>query len=71
MKTIFYLRSGKRVPRKSVYKSRMAYVEGKRTGKFSNGLICSIQPTVADGIEKMRDEDFADWTGSYTWKRIY
>jgi hypothetical protein len=69
MKVIFYKRSGERVSRKEVRKNRLAYAQAKRTGKLGE-LTVSIQPTVADSIEIMRDEDFADWSGSYTFKRI-
>jgi hypothetical protein len=68
MVTIFYRRSGERVSRKQVRQARLNYANGKRTGDLG-GLPCSIQTTVADAIERMRDEDFADWSGGYTWKK--
>lgn len=70
MRTIFYLRSGTRISRKNVRASRMAMAQAKRTGNRSDGLPCSVQPTMADAFEKMTDEQFADWSGGYTWKRV-
>lgn len=69
VKVIFYRRSGERVSRKRVRQSRLAYALAKRTGKLGE-LTVSIQPTVAEAFEKMRDEDFADWSGAYTFKRV-
>lgn len=69
MTTIFYKRTGERVSRQTVRKNRLAFAAAKRTGKLGE-LTVSIQPTLADAIEKMRDEDFADWSGAYTFKKL-
>lgn len=68
MKTIFYKRCGRRVSRAVVRKNRLAYAHAKRTG-YLGELPVSIQPTVADRIEQMREEDFADWSGAYTFRK--
>lgn len=70
MRTTFYKRSGERVSRRTVRANRLAYANAKRIGKLGE-LTVSIQPTLADSIERMRDEDFADWSGGYTWKRLH
>ena len=70
MKVVFYRRNGQRVSRKLVRASRLAMAEAKKTGKRSDGLPCSIQPEMAAAFEKMRDEDFADWSGAFTFKKI-
>ncbi len=70
MRTIFYLRSGTRISRSRVRAARLAYANAKRTGNLGNILKMSIQPTMADAFEKMRDEDFTDWSGAYTWKKL-
>lgn len=69
MKTVFFKRSGERISRATVRKNKLAYAQAKRTGKFGE-LTVSIQPTVAASIERMREEDFADWSGAYTFKKV-
>lgn len=69
MRTLFYRRNGTRVSRATVRRNRLAYAEAKRTGKLGE-LPMSVQPTVAAAIEKMREEDFADWSGAYTFKKV-
>lgn len=70
MRTIFLRRSGSRVSREFVRRQKLAYVEAKRTTGNLGGIPVSIQPTVADSIERMREEDFADWSGAYVFKKI-
>jgi len=43
-------------------------VEAKRTGKLGE-LTVSIQPTVADAYEQMSVEEYATFTGSFTYRR--
>ncbi len=69
MPVIFYKRSGERVSRATVRRNMDAYVEAKRTSGRLGELPMSIQPRMADAIEKMREEDFADWSGAYTFKK--
>lgn len=70
MRTVFYKRSGERVSRAHVRRSQMQFVHAKGTTGKLGELNVSIQPTLAEAIERMREEDYADWSGSYTWKRI-
>ena len=68
--TVFWMRNGTRTSRKAVRRNRLAMVEAKRvTGKIGE-IMCSIQPTLADAFEKMTEEEWCDYSGSCTWKRV-
>jgi hypothetical protein len=67
MITRWYKRSGIRVSTKRVQKSKDGYALGKRTGSLG-GLKCSIQPAVADSVDRMTLKEFASWSGQYTWR---
>jgi len=70
MRIIFYRRSGQRVSRAAVHRSKMAMVSAKRTTGKLGELPVSIQPTVADAYERMTDEEYATFTGSFTYRKI-
>ena len=57
---VFYMRSGQVVSRHHVRHQRLRY---------ANSLM-TWAPETADLIENMSEEDFADWSGSYTFKDI-
>lgn len=65
--TRWYKRSGIRVSEARVQKSKDAYALGKRTGSLG-GLRCTIQPSVADSIDRMSLKAFASWSGQFIWK---
>ena len=70
MNTRFYRRNGTPISRAKVRAARLAMVEAKRTGKRPDGLPCSVQPELAASFERMREEDFADYSGAYTFRKI-
>jgi hypothetical protein len=65
--TRFFHRSGKPASRREVTRARQNAAEAKRTGRCGP-LACSIQPTVADRIDRMTDEEFATWSGQFTYR---
>jgi len=69
MRTIWYKRSGQQTTRKAVQAAKDAYAAAKRTGDM--GLLkCSIQPEIADAINRMSLEQFVNWGGQFTYKRV-
>lgn len=68
--TLFYKRSGERISRAYVRKQKDWFAKAKRFGTL-DPLPVSKQPTIADCIERMTDEQYCDWYGSYTYRVIY
>jgi hypothetical protein len=68
MRTVWYKRSGVRTTRKAVQSAKDQYALGKRLGAIGS-LRCSVQPTVADCIDKMTLDQFATWTGQFTYRK--
>jgi hypothetical protein len=68
MTTRFFHRSGKPASRREVERARHNAAEAKRTGRCGP-LACSVQPTVADRIDRMTAEEFACWSGQFTDRR--
>lgn len=71
MRTIFYRRNGTRVSRSWVRRSKLAYVEAKRVTGQLGCLTVSIQPTVADAYERMTEEEYGTFTGSFTYRKTH
>jgi hypothetical protein len=67
MATRFFHRSGKPASRREVERARRNAAESKRTGRCGP-LACSVQPTVADRIDRMTAEEFCRWSGTYTYR---
>lgn len=72
MKILWYLRSGERTSAKKVSEAHARAVHAKRFGHPKSphappGM--SAQPTLADSIERMSDEDFAGYSGLFVSKR--
>ena len=66
----FYDRRGRRVSERTIQRARDSYALAKGiTGKLGP-LSCSIQPEVADAIQRMSLFQFALWSGSFTWREI-
>jgi hypothetical protein len=68
MTTRFYKRSGERVSRAYIKRQKDWFVNAKRFGT-NDPLPVSKQPTVANAIERMTEEQYCDWSGSYTFKK--
>lgn len=66
-RTFWYRRNGARVAKRLVSRSQTDYALSKRTGRMGP-LRCSIQPTVAESIERMTLKEYASWTGYFTWR---
>jgi len=64
----FHDRRGRRVSERTVRRARDDYALAKRTGKLGP-LACSIQPEVAESLERMSLFQFCCWSGSFTWKQ--
>lgn len=64
---LWYRRSGKRTTEYAVRQAKAAYAAGKRTGRMG-GMQCSINPAVADRIDAMSLQEFADYTWQFTFK---
>ena len=53
---------------RAVREAQAFYTLAKRTGQMGK-LTCSIQPSVADSIEKLTLIEFANYTGMFTYRR--
>jgi hypothetical protein len=69
MTTRFYKRSGERVSREWVHAKKKEYAFAKRVG-LSTPFSMSAQPRVADSIDRMTDEEFCDWSGAFTYRKV-
>jgi hypothetical protein len=63
----FYYRNGEQATIREVLAAQRNYVVAKRTGRMGN-LPCSVQPEVADSIERMTPTEFARWSGLFTYR---
>lgn len=74
-KILFFSRSSGELSRKDITEVRDSFVKAKRIGKLLTGygsdyLSVSIQPTLADSISKMTEEEYCDYSGCATGKKI-
>ncbi len=72
MKQIWYKRDGTRVSAKHVREAHARAVHAKRYGypKSPHAVPgMSSQPTLADSIERMSDEEWSGYAGLFTYKR--
>lgn len=63
----FFHRSGKPVTEAAVRRAQMNWVKAKRTGKLGP-MTVSIQPNVADSVERMSLTEFCRYSGAFTYK---
>jgi len=65
----WFKRSGQRVSKAAVRKAKASFAEAKRTGRMGSDMTCSIQPAVADRIDRMTLIEFANWSGTFTYRK--
>lgn len=64
----WFKRSGQRVTEAKVRKAKASFAEAKRTGRMGTCMTCSVQPAVADCIDRMTLREFANWSGQFTYR---
>jgi len=69
MKAIrWFKRSGQRVSEAYVARAKASFAEAKRTGRMGTYMTCSIQPVIADRIDRMTLVEFVNWSGQFTYR---
>ena len=72
MKTLWYRRSGERVSAKRVAEVHAHAVHAKRYGYPASPWAppgMSAQPSLADALERMTDEEWVTYSGTFTYIR--
>lgn len=65
---IFYRRSGERVSRAHVRKSKLAHAARYREGRGVAGGRITANPRLADRFEQMSEEEFSCESGVFTYR---
>lgn len=65
---IFYKRSGEVISRKYVRESKTRFASRYRTGEGIAGNKITLNPRLAERIEKMTEEEYCREMGGFTYK---